>query len=128
MDEETPVVFLTAARGVHTILAMVVFVRRLLEPLATLPIVTVTTVRGIPLTVIVEAVMVPFRYIVLKLLAKSPLVFTAPKFTELPVRWMSMVSPLFPRASRFPSRRRTVTGMEVPFQPGVTVARLTSWL
>ena len=41
--------------------AEVVFVRRLLEPLATLPTVTLMTVRGIPLIVTVEAVMVAFK-------------------------------------------------------------------
>ena len=86
IDDCLPLGVVTVDSGVHTMALAVEDVRRLLLPLVRFPRVTVTTVRGMPETVVVVAVRVAFRVTVVRLLAKSALVFTEPRLTELPGR------------------------------------------
>lgn len=118
---------MTDEDGVHTIVAAVPEIRRLLDPLVGAPTVRVITVLGTPAMVTVDVVMLALSTTVFLFLTKLPLVLTDPRLTVLPCRWISTVSPLLPVPSpcTLPSRSLSVTGSEIPCQSGVTNARFT---
>lgn len=95
-EHAAPDVLVTDEVGVRTIATGVLEVRRRPDPLVGAPRVTVTTVLGTPAVITVVAVMVALKVVVLLFLMKLPLVFTEPRFTELPRRWNPPVSPLLP--------------------------------